>query len=78
MEQDTIPGVLSHGESDPDKQSLLVSVERAARLLGLGRTFTWELVRDGRLETVRFGRRVLVPRAALSRMIDRYRVSLDR
>lgn len=38
----------------------------AGRRIGLGRTKTWELVRSGELETVRIGRRRLVPIDALN------------
>ena len=44
---------------------LLLTVNEAARLLRLSRAFTYELVNRGDLPAVRFGRRVLVPRAAL-------------
>src|SRR6185312_3074556 len=47
---------------------LLVSVPEAARLLGIGPTLGWEMVRDGVLPSVRFGRRVLVPRSAVERL----------
>ena len=42
-----------------------VSVEKAAKSLGLGRTLTWQLVKAGKLRTVRAGNRVLVPLAAI-------------
>ncbi len=50
---------------------LAVSVSQAARLLSLGRTRTWTLVRSGRLRTVRVGRRVLVPLKELERFLER-------
>jgi len=43
----------------------MVSVPEAARLLGLGRTTTWDLVRTGRLRSVYVERRRLVPIVAL-------------
>ena len=48
---------------------LLLTVSEAARLLRLSRAFTYELVNRGDLPAVRFGRRVLVPRAALERCL---------
>ena len=54
---------------DPDETPLLVSVPTAARLLGVGTTFCWELVRSGDISSVRLGRRVLIPRWALEEMI---------
>lgn len=52
----------------PGDKPLLVSVPEAARLLGIGLTFAWELVHTGELPTVRLGRRVLVARQILERM----------
>jgi excisionase family DNA binding protein len=42
-----------------------VSVEEAARLLGLGRSAAYEAARRGELPTRRLGRRLLVPVPAL-------------
>ncbi len=47
---------------------LLVSVPEAAHLLGIGLTYGWTMVRSGQLPTVRLGRRILVPRAALEQL----------
>ena len=51
-------------------QYLAISVEQAAKELGIGRNFAYELARTGRLPVVRLGRRLLVPRAALERMLE--------
>ncbi|MCA1846511.1 MAG: helix-turn-helix domain-containing protein [Actinobacteria bacterium] len=42
-----------------------ISVEEAARLLGLGRSAAYEAARRGELPTRRLGRRLLVPVPAL-------------
>jgi excisionase family DNA binding protein len=55
--------------SDPGTP-LAYDVERAAQLLGLGRTTTWELVRSGVIPTISIGRRRLVTRAALEDYIS--------
>jgi len=44
---------------------LLVSIEEAAAILGLGRRTTRRLVQEGRLPSVRVGRVRRVPRQAL-------------
>ncbi len=49
---------------------LLVAVPDAARLLGIGVTLTWELVRSGAIPSVKLGRRVLVSRVALEQLAD--------
>lgn len=51
---------------------LLVGVPNAAHLLGIGLTFTWELVRRGELPSIKLGRRVLIPRTALEHLAGRY------
>ncbi len=53
------------GGSTTIEAPLLVSVPEAARLLSVGTTFAWEMVHNGELPTVKLGRRVLVPRAAI-------------
>lgn len=37
-------------------ERVLLTVEEAAELLGIGRTFAWQLVRNGDLESVQIGR----------------------
>lgn len=40
-----------------------------AQHLGIGSTLAWELVRTGRLRSIRVSRRVLVPRVAMEEFI---------
>ena len=47
------------------KEPLTLSVEEAANALGIGRGSAYELIRTGQLRTVRVGRRVLIPKAAV-------------
>jgi excisionase family DNA binding protein len=59
--------------SDIDSAALArrtYDVDEAGRLLGLGRGAAYEAARRGDIPTIRIGRRVLVPRAALDRLID--------
>lgn len=46
-----------------------VTVEEAARLLGIGRNSAFAAVQRGEIPALRIGRRVLVPRAALERLL---------
>jgi excisionase family DNA binding protein len=55
-------------EAAPAEPPLLVAVPDAARLLGIGPTFAWELVRAGTIPSVKLGRRVLIPRTALEHL----------
>jgi len=49
---------------------LFLTVGEAAKLLRLSRAFTYELVARGDLPSVRFGRRIVVPRSAIERMVS--------
>jgi len=53
-----------------DEQRLTVTVEEAAHLLGISRGLAYEMARAGKLPTIRFGRRLLVPRRALNRLLE--------
>lgn len=53
------------------RKALLLSVREAARALGLGRDATYRLVREGRLRSIRVGRRLFVPRSELGAFIER-------
>ncbi len=56
------------GATLPERQTL--SVEEAATLLGIGRTTAYAAVRSGTLPSVRIHRRVVVPRAAIERLLS--------
>jgi excisionase family DNA binding protein len=47
-----------------------LTVEQAARELGIGRTLAFQMARDGRLPVIRFGRRVLVARSTIERLLS--------
>lgn len=51
-------------------ERLTLTVEEAARFLGISRGLAYEMARCGKLPVVRFGRRLLVSRRALERMLD--------
>jgi excisionase family DNA binding protein len=46
-----------------------VTVEEAATILGVGRNKAYEAARSGEIPTIRIGKRLLVPRAALKRLL---------
>ena len=46
-----------------------VSVEEAGRVLGLGRSKSYEAARTGEIPVLRFGRTLRVPTAALRQML---------
>jgi excisionase family DNA binding protein len=50
-------------------EPLTMSVEDAARLLGVSRGLAYEAARKGELPTIRLGRRLLVPRQRLLELL---------
>jgi excisionase family DNA binding protein len=46
------------------------TVEEAAQLLGISRSFAYEAVEHGDIPSMRIGRRILVPKAALRRFLE--------
>ena len=46
------------------------TVPEAGRVLGIGRSAAYEAARTGQIPTIRIGKRILVPRAALERLLD--------
>jgi excisionase family DNA binding protein len=51
-----------------EKQTM--TVEEAAKLLGIGRALAYEMARTGKLPTIRFGRRLIVPCRAVERLLE--------
>jgi excisionase family DNA binding protein len=51
-------------------EALAVSINEAAKVLGMGRTSIYALIGDGRLETLKLGRRTLVKTASIRRLVD--------
>ncbi len=49
---------------------LCVTVPEAAKMLGISRNFAYQLVREGKLPSIRFGKRILIPIAALEKMLE--------
>jgi excisionase family DNA binding protein len=49
---------------------LTMSVTEAARALGIGKTSAYSAIERGEIPSVRIGGRILVPRAALARLLE--------
>ena len=56
---------------------LALRVEDVADLLGIGRTAAYAAVRAGEVPSIRIGRRVLVPRAGLLRLLGEAPIPAD-
>jgi excisionase family DNA binding protein len=57
----------SLGAVAPVEDRLVFTVEEAAQLLGISRSFAYEAVQRGEIPSMRIGKRILVPKAALQR-----------
>jgi len=51
-------------------EKLTVSVVEAASMLGICRSLAYEMVRQKTLPSIRLGRRLLIPRKALEKILD--------
>ena len=51
-------------------ERMTFTVEEARRVLGIGRSSTYQAIKDGAIPSLRIGRLVLVPRAAIERMLE--------
>ena len=52
------------------QNKLTITVPEAARMLGISRGLGYEMAREGTIPTLRFGRRVVVPLAAIERLLQ--------
>lgn len=51
-------------------ETLATSVKGAAQTLSLGRTSIYALIKEGRLETVKLGRRTLIKTASIRALLS--------
>ena len=57
-------------EAAKEQECQTATVEEAATVLGIGRNTAYEGIRSGEIPSIRVGRRVLVPKAALARLLE--------
>jgi excisionase family DNA binding protein len=53
-----------------DEPGVTLTVGEAAKLLRLSRAFIYELVARGELPSIRLGRRIVIPRIAIERILS--------
>ena len=53
-----------------DDDRLVLTIEEAGKLLGLGRSGTYEAARRGDRPPLRIGSRILVPKGALLKLLE--------
>ncbi len=56
---------------DDSQSRVTYTVEEASKILGIGRNQAYDAAKSGELPTLRIGKRILVPRVALERMLNR-------
>ena len=49
---------------------LVFTVNEARQKLGISRGLTYEAIRTGKIPSIRIGRRILIPKAALQRLLE--------
>jgi excisionase family DNA binding protein len=57
-------------KSAADSERMTVSVEEAGRILGISRGTAYTLANAGEIPTIRLGKRLLVPKAALEKLLE--------
>lgn len=60
------------GAVAPVEERLVFTVEEAAALLGISRSFAYEAIQRGEVPSMRIGKRILVPKAALERFLAQH------
>lgn len=53
-----------------DDNKLTLSVEEAAKVLGIGRNLCYDKVKTGEIPAIRIGKRLLVPKKALEKFLE--------
>lgn len=51
-------------------EPVTISISGAAKALGLGRTTIYALISEGRLDTIKLGRRHLIKTASIKQLIE--------
>lgn len=53
-----------------EEKRLTITVEEAGRILGISRGLAYQMAREGRIPTIRFGKRLVVPKWAIERLLQ--------
>ena len=53
-----------------EQERATYNVAEAAKILGIGKQLAYAQVKNGRLPVIKCGRRLLIPKAALSKMLS--------
>ena len=58
-----------------DNERLTLTVNEVARVLGISRGLAYSMVKTGEIPSVRFGKRVLIPRRALEKLLEQGQIA---
>ena len=61
-----------------NEDRLCLSIPETARMLGISRGLAYELARSGQIPVLRLGKRLLVPKVALERLLSQPDVGFGR
>jgi len=56
-------------QTDQTVECRTLTVAKAAKMLGIGRDAAYDAIRSGELQSLRFGRRIVIPRIVVERML---------
>ncbi|MBA7550719.1 hypothetical protein ES705_43242 [subsurface metagenome] len=56
-----------------DDKRLTLNIEETAKILGIGRNLCYDRVKTGEIPVIKIGRRLLVPRRALEKLLEQGR-----
>lgn len=59
-------------EAKMDNDRVSLTVDQAAKALRISRGLCYQMVHEGKIPSIRFGKRYLVPQAALERLLTSY------
>lgn len=62
--------VKHEGRTEETAGPLTLTVPQAAQQLGIGRNSAYEAIRRGELPVLKIGKRILVPRQAVAKMLE--------
>jgi excisionase family DNA binding protein len=61
---------VNEAERRAAQRRMTLTVNETAERLGIGRNQAYEAVKNGQIPAIRIGKRLLVPEAALERLLD--------
>ncbi|MGA2186258.1 MAG: helix-turn-helix domain-containing protein [Bryobacteraceae bacterium] len=58
------------GSANANTEKLTLSVAETMQVLGIGRNSVYEAIRQRQIPALKIGRRIVIPRAALQRLLE--------